>query len=235
MIPIKDENPIKSKCLVRWAILLLCSIVFIGQITSVDNQEYIFFFGFKPSSLFNPYFDYPTFYPLLTIFTSMFMHSGWLHFLGNMLYLWIFADNIEDKIGSKNFIIFYLFCGVIAAISQYLSNTKTSIPMIGASGAIAGVLGAYIYLFPKAKITVIMPMLIFFFTVKLPSYIVLGFWFFIQFININDNSNIAYLAHIGGFVSGLLYAALFIKKTTYKKGRSKLIRKKTDNKGPWEN
>ena len=163
------------------------------------------------------------------------MHSGWLHFLGNMLYLWIFADNIEDKIGSKNFIIFYLFCGVIAAISQYLSNTKTSIPMIGASGAIAGVLGAYIYLFPKAKITVIMPMLIFFFTVKLPSYIVLGFWFFIQFININDNSNIAYLAHIGGFVSGLLYAALFIKKTTYKKGRSKLIRKKTDNKGPWEN
>ncbi len=238
MIPIKDDNPTNNKSIIRWLIIIICSVVFIGQNISINNQEYIYYFGFKPASLFNPYFDKPTFYPFLTIFTSMFMHGGWIHFLGNMLYLWIFADNVEDKLGYKKFIVFYLICGIIATFVQYLADIRTPIPLIGASGAIAGVLGAYIYLFPKAKITVIIPMLFFFFTMRLQSFLVLGFWFIIQFINAsahNDNSNIAWLAHIGGFITGLLYVILFLKKKKRAEGKSKLIRKASIKKNPWEN
>lgn len=236
MIPIKDDNPTRKKPIIRLLILCICTTVFLIQTTSSLNNEYIFFFGFKPASLFNPDFNMPTFYPILTIFTSMFMHGGWLHFLGNMLYLWIFADNIEDRIGHKKFIFFYILCGIIAALTQYFGNTKTPIPMIGASGAIAGVLGAYIYLFPKIKITVIVPLIIFFFAVKLPALIVLGFWFIIQFINFSiitdQSSGTAWLAHIGGFLAGLIYAVFFIKRKEYIKGKSKLVIKKTRN-SPW--
>ena len=227
MIPIKDDNPTNNKPLVRWLILIVCTIIFFLQITSMENREYIFYFGFKPASLFNSEFSYPSFFPILTIFTSMFMHGGWLHFLSNMLYLWIFADNIEDRIGSYKFIFFYLMCGLIAAITQYFGDTTTSVPMIGASGAIAGILGAYIYLFPKVKITVIIPLIIFFFTIKLPAIIVLGFWFFIQFMNVviinDESSGVAWSAHIGGFLTGLFYSVIFIKKRNYAKGKSKLI------------
>ena len=227
MIPIKDDNPTSKTSIVRWLILIICSIVFFLQITSIENREYIFYFGFKPASLFNSEFNFPSFSPILTIFTSMFMHGGWLHFLSNMLYLWIFADNIEDRVGSYKFILFYLICGLIAAITQYFGDTSTSVPMIGASGAIAGILGAYIYLFPKVQITVIVPLVIFFFTVRLSALIVLGFWFFIQFINVaiisNESSGVAWLAHIGGFITGLFYSIIFIKKRSHIKGKSKLI------------
>ena len=238
MIPIKDDNPTKNKPIIRWLILIICSIIFIAQNTSINSQEYIYYFGFKPASLFNPYFDKPTFYPILTILISMFMHGGWLHFLGNMLYLWIFGDNVEDKLGYKRFIIFYLLCGIVATFVQYLADIKTAIPLIGASGAIAGVLGAYIYLFPRAKITVIIPLLFFFFTMRLPSFVVLGFWFVIQFINASissDDSNIAWLAHIGGFIAGLLYVMLFFKERNNIRGKSKLISKTIIKKSPWEN
>ena len=228
MIPIKDDNPTNSQPIIRWLILIICSVIFILQITSMENREYIFYFGFKPASLFNPEFNFPSFSPILTIFTSMFMHGGWLHFLSNMLYLWIFADNIEDRIGSYKFVFFYLMCGLMAAITQYFGDTTTSVPMIGASGAIAGILGAYIYLFPKVQITVIIPLVIFFFTIKLPAIIVLGFWFLIQFINVaiinDESSGVAWLAHIGGFVAGLFYSMIFIRKRSYTKGKSKLIR-----------
>ena len=118
-------------------------------------------------------------------------------------------------------------CGLIAAMTQYFGDITTSVPMIGASGAIAGILGAYIYLFPKVKITVIIPLIIFFFTIKLPAIIVLGFWFFIQFMNVviinDESSGVAWLAHIGGFLAGLFYSVIFIKKRNYAKGKSKLI------------
>tara|TARA_A100001015_G_C15015944_1_gene725515 strand:- start:957 stop:1673 length:717 start_codon:yes stop_codon:yes gene_type:complete len=238
MIPLKDDNPTKKKSVIRLILVIICSIVFLIQITSVNNNELIFYFGFKPNSIFNSTYQVKTFTPLLTIFTSMFMHGGWLHFLGNMLYLWIFADNIEDKVGRKKFILFYLLSGIAAALTQYLGDTQSSIPMIGASGAIAGVLGAYIYFFPRAKVLVIIPLLIFFFTARLPSIIVLGFWFFIQFINLtflsNSSSNVAWLAHIGGFLFGLIYAFLF-KEKTRKKGKSKLIKKRKGDDNPWNN
>jgi membrane associated rhomboid family serine protease len=162
----------------------------------------------------------------------MFMHGGWLHFLGNMLYLWIFADNVEDALGHKKFIIFYLFSGVCASLSQFIFDINSPIPMIGASGAIAGVLGAYFYLFPKAKVLVLIPFIIFF-TIRVPANILLLFWFFYQFININDEqSNIAWIAHIGGFISGLIYVVVTKqKKFESKTGKSVFLK---NRKGPWD-
>tara|TARA_X000000950_G_scaffold272367_1_gene354796 strand:+ start:5121 stop:5798 length:678 start_codon:yes stop_codon:yes gene_type:complete len=221
MIPLKDDNPTKNTSYLRILIIVICSIIFLVQI-SLDNDYLISYFGFKPASLFTSTFYYETFNPILTIFTSMFMHAGWLHFLGNMLYLWIFSDNIEDALGRKKFIVFYLLSGVSAAIFQSLIDLDSNIPMIGASGAIAGVLGAYMYIYPKAKILILVPLLIFFFTIRLPALIVLGFWFVIQFLNMtliyDNNSNVAWMAHIGGFLFGLIYSIFFVKKK--KKGNS---------------
>ena len=163
MIPLKDDNPTQNKSIVRLVILLVCLIVFLLQISSANKNELLFYYGFKPASILNSDFANYTFSPMLTIFTSMFMHGGWLHFLSNMLYLWIFADNVEDVLGKKKFIFFYIMSGICAAIFQMLADINSQIPMVGASGAIAGVLGAYMYLFPKAKILVLVPLLIFFF------------------------------------------------------------------------
>ena len=165
MIPIKDDNPTRRKSILRFIIIIICSIVFFIQLNG-DNYYLINFYGYKPASLTTTDYQFDTFNPILTIFTSMFMHRGWLHFLGNMLYLWIFSDNIEDALGKKKFIIFYLLSGIAAALFQSIGDLDSNIPMIGASGAIAGVLGAYIYLYPKAKILVIVPLLIFFFSVR---------------------------------------------------------------------
>jgi len=231
MIPIKDDNPTKNRTYVRMIILIICSLIFIIQISSENRDLYTYYFGFKPASLFYN-FNFPTFVPFLTIFTSMFMHGGWMHFLGNMLYLWIFADNIEDVLGPKRFIFFYLMSGIFASISQAFVNLDSNIPMIGASGAIAGVLGSYLYLFPKARVLVLVPFVIFF-TIRVPAFLLLIFWFIFQFMNLGAlGSNIAWIAHIGGFTFGFLYSFFFISKpknTSRKKGRSIFLGKR----GPW--
>lgn len=231
MIPLKDENPVNNKSYIRLIILIICSLVFLFQSFGGINSFLIGYFGFKPVSLIDSS-GIETFSPFLTIFTSMFMHGGWLHFLGNMLYLWIFADNVEDALGHKKFIIFYLFSGVCASLSQFIFDINSPIPMIGASGAIAGVLGAYFYLFPKAKVLVLIPFIIFF-TIRVPANILLLFWFFYQFININDEqSNIAWIAHIGGFISGLIYVVVTKqKKFESKTGKSVFLK---NRKGPWD-
>ena len=231
MIPLKDENPVNSKSYIRLIILIICSLIFLFQSFGGINSFLIGYFGFKPVSLIDSS-GIETFSPFLTIFTSMFMHGGWIHFLGNMLYLWIFADNVEDALGHKKFLIFYLFSGVFASLSQFVFDINSQIPMIGASGAIAGVLGAYFYLFPKAKVLVLIPFIIFF-TIRVPANILLLFWFFYQFININDEqSNIAWIAHIGGFVFGLIYVITTReKKFESKKGKSVFLK---NRKGPWD-
>ena len=231
MIPLKDENPTNSKSYIRLIILIVCGLIFLFQSFGGINSFLIGYFGFKPVSLIDSS-GIETFNPFLTIFTSMFMHGGWLHFLGNMLYLWIFADNVEDALGHKKFLIFYLFSGVFASLSQFVFDINSQIPMIGASGAIAGVLGAYFYLFPKAKVLVLIPFIIFF-TIRVPANILLLFWFFYQFININDEqSNIAWIAHIGGFVFGLIYVITTReKKFESKKGKSVFLK---NRKGPWD-
>ena len=230
MIPLKDENPTKNRCYLRYVILFICLVVFFFQISSSQSNLMTYYFGFKPASFFYN-FDKPTFFPVLTLFTSLFMHGGWMHLIGNMMYLVIFADNIEDVFGKKKFILFYLFSGIFASFSQALLNLSSDVPMIGASGAIAGVLGAYLFYFPKAKILVLVPFFIFF-TLRIPASILLIFWFIFQFLNLsNIESSVAWMAHIGGFIFGYIFSILNGKKPIQKKGSSIFLNKK---KGPWD-
>ncbi|MEK6300175.1 MAG: rhomboid family intramembrane serine protease [Acidobacteriota bacterium] len=152
----------------------------------------------------------------LTLLTSMFMHGGWLHILGNMLYLWIFGDNIEDNFGHVKFLVFYLICGLVAAFAQIAADPNSIIPSLGASGAIAGVLGAYLVMFPRNRVRNVVFLGFFITTVELPAIIVLGFWIVLQFVNQYTSSfehaqggGVAYMAHIGGFISGLILCFVF--------------------------
>ena len=158
----------------------------------------------------------------VTIFTSMFMHGGFMHLIGNMLYMWIFADNIEDNLGPTRFLIFYLLAGIGAAMTQVFMDTHSQIPMVGASGAIGGVLGAYLINHPNARVLVLIPFGFFSQLIKIRALYVLGFWFILQFIS--SGGGVAYAAHIGGFVSGMILILFFNKK---RKRKNKII------KGPW--
>ena len=230
MIPLKDENPTKKKCYTRFIILFICVVVFFFQISSHETNLITYYFGFKPASFFNN-FDKPTFSPALTLLTSIFMHGGWMHLIGNMMYLIIFADNVEDVLGTKKFILFYLLSGIFASFSQAFMDFSSEIPMIGASGAIAGVLGAYLFYFPRAKILVLVPFFIFF-TIRVPASILLIFWFVFQFLNLsNVESSVAWMAHIGGFVFGYIFSIINGKKPSSKRGSSIFLKKK---KGPWD-
>ena len=230
MIPLKDENPTKKKCYTRFIILFICVVVFFFQISSHETNLITYYFGFKPASFFNN-FDKPTFSPALTLLTSIFMHGGWMHLIGNMMYLIIFADNVEDVFGTKKFILFYLLSGIFASFSQAFMDFSSEIPMIGASGAIAGVLGAYLFYFPRAKILVLVPFFIFF-TIRVPASILLIFWFVFQFLNLsNVESSVAWMAHIGGFIFGYIFSIINGKKPSSKRGSSIFLKKK---KGPWD-
>jgi len=155
---------------------------------------------------------YPSPHPLLlTIFSAMFMHGSWPHLLGNMVYLWIFGDQIEDRLGKIRFLLFYLGCGVAATAAHYLADTKSLIPCLGASGAIAGILGAYLILYPGNRVTV----LVLRFFIQLPAYVVLGVWFLMQLVgqfganSAAETSLVAYAAHLGGFLAGAFGIVLF--------------------------
>lgn len=160
--------------------------------------------------------------------TAMFLHGGWLHLIGNMLYLWIFGDNIEESMGSFRYLIFYLLCGLIATFAQIYANFDSVIPALGASGAIAGILAAYLRLFPKARIAVLIPVFIFLRSIILPAWLVLGFWILLQILSVqsrmsqvgHESGGVAYFAHIGGFVAGLLLMPLFIRRDKGKRGKS---------------
>ena len=229
MIPLKDENPTEKKMLYKIYNLIYMCDSFFFQISSSQPNLITYYFGFKPASFFNS-FENPSFPPLLTLLTSIFMHGGWMHLIGNMMYLVIFADNIEDVFGTKKFIVFYFLAGVFASLSQALLNLSSEVPMIGASGAIAGVLGAYLYYFPRAKILVLVPFFIFF-TIRVPASILLIFWFIFQFLNLsNIESSVAWMAHIGGFIFGYIFSVINGKKPRKKKGHSILLKRK---KGPW--
>lgn len=153
----------------------------------------------------------------LTIFTSMFLHGNWLHIGSNMLYLWIFGHNVEDTLGKGRFLLFYFICGLAAALAQILSNPYSTVPMVGASGAVAGIMGAYILLFPGARVLTLIPIFIFFTTVELPAFIIIGYWALIQFLNASllqgggmlRGGGVAYYAHIGGFIAGIVLILIF--------------------------
>ena len=231
MIPLKDDNETQNKCYVRLIILIICTLIFFSQILSPNTNYWIYYFGFKPLSLYQNV-TYPSFPSFFTLITSLFLHGGWMHFLGNMLYLWIFADNVEDKLGIRKFIFFYLISGIFASLTQAFFNISSEVPMIGASGSIAGVLGAYLYYFPKAKVLVLIPFFIIF-TIKVQAYVLLIFWFLYQFLNLsNVDSSVAWLAHIGGFVFGYFFAIVNKNKKERKKGKTIFLNK--DKKGPWD-
>jgi membrane associated rhomboid family serine protease len=155
---------------------------------------------------------------ILTLFTSMFLHGGFLHIAGNMLYLWIFGNNVEDAMGRPQYAIFYLLCGVLSGLTQVAAGPNVQIPSIGASGAIAGVLGAYIVLFPRARVATLIFLGIFVRTVNLPAILVLGFWFLLQLLNgvlsmsTFQSGGVAWFAHIGGFLAGLVLVWLFARR-----------------------
>ena len=233
MIPLKDDNPTSNKPIITYFLIGSCTLIFLMQFSSEAYQtgRLFYSYGLIPSVLMShnelplDLYVVPSF---ITIFTSMFMHGGFMHLIGNMLYMWIFADNIEDNLGPTKFIIFYLFSGIGAAMAQVLMDTNSQIPMIGASGAIGGVLGAYLINHPNAKVLVLIPFGFFSQLIKIRALYVLGFWFVLQFINSSlmssEGGGVAYAAHIGGFVSGMILILFFNKKT---KRKSKII------KGPW--
>ncbi len=226
MIPLKDDNPTYRTPIVTYSIVAICVIVFILEITSssYNNGQLFYSYGLIPAvftgqaTLPNEIAGLPT---EITLISSMFMHGGFMHLIGNMLYMWIFADNIEDEIGPIRFLIFYLLAGIAAALTQVYLNTSSTIPMIGASGAIGGVLGAYIVNHPKAKVLVLIPFGFFSQIIKIPALYVLGFWFVLQFINSSLSSStgggVAYGAHIGGFIFGVIAILFFNKKSTVQK------------------
>ena len=227
MIPLKDDNPTFGKPIVTYFIIGLCIFVFLIQLSSQSykNGQLFYSYGLIPSVLMNNNQLPMNLYAIpswITIFTSMFMHGGFMHLLGNMLYMWIFADNIEDNLGPTKFLVFYLLSGAGAAMTQVLMDTYSQVPMIGASGAIGGILGAYLVNYPNAKVLVLIPFGFFSQLIKIKALYVLGFWFILQFIS--SGGGVAYAAHIGGFISGIILI-LFFNKTIRKKNKI--------NKGPW--
>ena len=215
MFPYKDDNPAKSFPSVTIGIILLNVVVFILQVlSSGDGQRIVFAYGAIPHNIVSFESAQPI-HPFLTIFTSMFMHGGLFHIFGNMLYLWIFGNNIEDSLGHVRFIIFYLFCGTTAALSHVLTAAGSNVPMIGASGAVSGVLGAYLLLFPYARIHTVIFLGFFVQTVQVPALIVIGFWAIIQVVNglisqgALNQGGVAWFAHVGGFIAGLITIKLW--------------------------
>jgi membrane associated rhomboid family serine protease len=218
VIPLRDDNPVRSTPVVNIGIIALCVLVFIWQwsLSPYDGQVAVYQYGFLPGALFGHVrVEGAVVAPALTIFSSMFLHGGVLHLLGNMLYLWIFGDNIEDRLGRVRYLAFYLICGVVAALAQALPDMDSQIPMIGASGAISGVLGAYLVLYPRANVLVALPIFIVFYTFRVPALLVLGFWFLGQLMSslaVSGEGGIAFGAHVGGFLAGLVLIRFFLRE-----------------------
>ncbi len=221
MIPYKDDNPTKTTPFVTLIIIALNIAVFVLQLLSPrGSQQIAYDYGAIPQYILHFHSDQPIPAPL-TIFTSMFMHGGLMHIGGNMLYFWIFGNNIEDRIGHVRFVFFYLFCGVVAAFAHALSAPGSAIPMIGASGAIAGVLGAYLLLFPSARVHTIVFFGFFVQVIRIPALIVIGFWAIIQFVSgligqgMLHQGGTAWFAHVGGFLAGLITIKLWLPRRNY--------------------
>jgi membrane associated rhomboid family serine protease len=221
LIPIKDINPTERFAVVTACIIAVNVAAFIFELSigAESREAFITALAFIPQRLFAPGTKaVPGALPALaTMFTSMFVHGGFLHIGGNMLYLWIFGNNIEDSMGRMRFIFFYFLCGFIAAYSHALLNASSTVPMIGASGAISGVLGAYLVLYPRTRVLTLVVFGFYVRTVQLPAMFVLGFWFVLQFfsaiISSSGGGGIAWYAHIGGFAAGIALIGLFKRST----------------------
>jgi membrane associated rhomboid family serine protease len=213
MLPIGDEaSPRRSFPIITIALIVVNVLVFFNELSG--GEAFIIRWSFIPARFISsPSADF------ITIFTSMFMHAGWLHLGGNMLYLWIFGDNVEDNFGHFKFLAFYILCGLVAAFSQFFFSQNSNIPTLGASGAIAGVLGAYFIMFPRHRVLVLVPIGI----VRISAVLVIGFWIVLQAISglgslstASSTGGVAYLAHVGGFVAGFFLSVFFrTRQSTY--------------------
>ena len=220
MFPLSDDNPRQTTPIVTWTLIGACILVFLWQLSLGPAGEAAFYgFGMIPARLFGDAelpANIPSVSPTATIFTSMFMHGGLLHLGGNMLFLWIFGDNVEDSMGRVRYLAFYLLSGVAAALTQAWVEPTSTIPMVGASGAISGVLGAYILLHPQATVRTLVILGFFVTVVHIPALIVLGLWFAMQFFSafatpVGDGG-VAFWAHVGGFVAGLVLVPFFKRR-----------------------
>jgi len=219
MIPLRDDNPVRIVPFVTWGVVAACVLAFLVQISlgAPDFNRMIFALGAIPAVLFGHAYLPPEIAlvpPAATVVSSMFLHGGWLHLIGNMLYLWIFGDNIEDRMGHLRFLMFYLACGVAAVFAQAVPAPESVVPMVGASGAISGVLGAYLLLFPRARVLVLVPLGFVLQVIRLPAVWVLGLWFLVQLLSSlmapAGEGGVAFRAHLGGFLTGLLLAPVFL-------------------------
>jgi len=223
MIPLRDDNPTTIVPVMTVGLIVLNVLVFLYQISlgPRGGELFVYQFGAIPSVIFGSQTlpsELVAIPASFSIFTSMFLHGGYMHLIGNMLYLWIFGNNIEDAMSHGRFVVFYLLTGVVASMSHFLTDVTSEIPTIGASGAISGVLGAYILLYPRARVLVLIPLGFFMRVMYIPAGFVLGFYFVIQvfqgtFSLGEGGGGVAWFAHIGGFIAGLLLVGLFKQPT----------------------
>jgi membrane associated rhomboid family serine protease len=209
MIPIRDVIPSRTTPFVTIGLIGLNALVFLYQLSLGELvNDFILYFGLIPAA-----------FSWVTVVTSMFLHGGLMHFGGNMLYLWIFGDNVEDRMGHGRYLMFYLLCGTAAALAQTIMSPESVIPMVGASGAIAGIMGAYIVLYPRSRIVTLLPIFVFFHFIEVPAVFFLGVWFLMQFVSGLGSiatatggepaGGIAFWAHVAGFVAGVSGVVIF--------------------------
>ena len=224
MFPIRDTIPRRNVPVMTWTLILVNCIVFLFEIGLPPDalERFFYFFGIVPARYSHPawaaWVGLPVddYWPFVT---SMFLHGGWMHIIGNMWTLWIFGDNVEDRMGPVRFLVFYLICGVTAGIVHWFTNPGSTVPTVGASGAIAGVLGAYFYLFPYSRVVVLVPILFFPFFFELPALTYLGFWALSQVFSgalvlagPQQVGGVAWWAHVGGFAAGFLLQFFFVRR-----------------------
>lgn len=219
MIPLRDSQPSLNKPVVTGVLIALNVLVFVFERTLVEPVQELFVLS---------YGMVPVRFTWMSLFTSMFLHGGWMHLIGNMWFLWIYGDNIEDILGRWRYLLFYLACGAAAGLTHLAFNLDSRIPTVGASGAIAGVMGAYMLRFPHSRIVTLLPLFIFFTTIELPAYVILLYWFAIQiFSGVGDTvtragvqqGGVAWWAHAGGFVAGALLVKVLERERPYQPRR----------------
>jgi membrane associated rhomboid family serine protease len=212
VIPLRDTRVSNSTPTVTILLILANVMVFLYMLTLDDytQNHFVHTYAVIPA----PHLH------LSTLITSLFLHAGWMHLIGNMWFLWVFGDNVEDVLGHGKYLVFYLVCGVIASLAQYAMNVDSRIPSLGASGAIAGVMGAYLVKFPTNRILTLLPIIIFWTTIEVPAWLMLIYWFGLQFLGVLGTSathggGVAFFAHIGGFIAGMVLISTIGTKQRY--------------------
>jgi len=222
LIPLKDSTKSPIFPIVNLSIIVLNVLVYMWEVSIEPyllNQVY-YAFGVIPAEVMNTFFTGASLTPVLFSFvTTMFVHGGWLHLIGNMLFLWVFGDNVEGRLGHLRYLLFYLLVGFFASLVHILSNPLSTMPVVGASGAVAGVLGAYIILFPRARVLALVPIIIIFTLMEIPAVVFIALWFVLQLFNGvaslgGDANTVAYWAHVGGFIAGAVLIKIMAPRVT---------------------